>query len=220
MRAAQTIFLCDDDAGVRNSLSFLCRQHGFVVSAHASGPELLSAIDAMASPVRGVFVLDVTMEPMSGPQVHEQLRARGLGKRNPVIFLSAHGDVPIVVAALTKGALNFVEKPHTDGTLLPLIREALALEEIWQSQARRAELLQSLWGSLSLQQKRVALLVAEGKLNKVIASLLDVSERTVEVHRSKVFEKMGVDSAAALATTIADLRACGISIAVDGESQA
>jgi FixJ family two-component response regulator len=118
MRSQPTIYLCDDDEGVRNSLSFLLKQHGFTVRAFASGPELLDAVDAVTPPLRGVFVLDVRMEPLPGPVVHDRLREKGYAARNPVIFLSGHGDISAAVAAMAKGALNFVEKPATDDKLI------------------------------------------------------------------------------------------------------
>jgi two-component system response regulator DctR len=152
------------------------------------------------------------MDPMPGPAVHEKLRELGFAARNPVIFLSGHGDIPAAVTAMAKGALNFVEKPATDDKLIEVLQEALIKEEEWQAKARRSEFLQLLWTSLAPQQRRVALLVGEGNLNKVVAGKLNVSDRMVEVHRSKVFEKLGVDSAAELATTIADMRACGIAL--------
>jgi two-component system response regulator DctR len=212
MTTQTTIYLCDDDEGVRNSLSFLLKQHGFSVLAFASGPDLLDAIAKVPSPLRGVFVLDVRMDPMPGPAVHEKLRELGFAARNPVIFLSGHGDIPAAVTAMAKGALNFVEKPATDDKLIQQLREALVKEGEWQSKARRCEFLRSMWDSLAPQQRRVAMQVGEGNLNKVIAGNLDISNRMVEVHRSRVFEKLGVDSAAELATTLADMRACGISL--------
>ncbi len=212
MSTQPIIYLCDDDEGVRNSLSFLLKQHGFSVRAFASGPDLLAAIAEVPAPLRGVFVLDVRMEPMAGPVVHDRLRELGFAARNPVIFLSGHGDIPAAVAAMAKGALNFVEKPATDDILIQQLREALLKEEEWQSRARRCAFLHSLWESLAPQQRRVAILVGEGNLNKVIAAKLEISDRMVEVHRSKVFEKIGVDSAAELATTLSDMRACGIAV--------
>jgi two-component system response regulator DctR len=220
MSSQPTIYLCDDDEGVRNSLSFLLKQHGFAVRAFANGLDLLEAIDATPPPLRGVFVLDVRMEPLPGPVVHDRLREKGYAARNPVIFLSGHGDIAAAVAAMAKGALNFVEKPGTDDKLIHQLREALVLEEEWQAKARRREFLHSLWHSLAPQQKRVAILVGEGTLNKVIAGKLNVSDRMVEVHRSKVFEKLGVDSAAELATTLADMRASGIALEVAASDMA
>ena len=206
----KTVFLCDDDPGVRGALAFLLRQHGFDVRVHSSGPELLHALDAMADPPRGVFLLDVRMEPMSGPELHEQLIARGLKDRNPVIFLSGHGDVPLVVAAMSHGALTFLEKPFADDALVDMLDQALAREAAWQAQARRDDFLAALWRGLTPQQGRVAVLVAAGDLNKLIARKLAISERMVEVHRARVFERLGVDSAAAVATTVEKLRVRGL----------
>jgi two-component system response regulator DctR len=216
MNTVQTIYLCDDDPGVRGSVSFLLKQLDLRVSAFANGPELLAAIDAAHKPVRGVFILDVRMDPMpSGSWVHDQLIARGLGRRNPVIFLSGHGDIPAAVGAMAKGALNFVEKPHTDEALGSLIKQALQLEVAWQKQARRGDFLRSMWDSLAPQQRRVARQVEAGNSNKLIADERGISESAVEKARARVFEKLGVDSAAALATTFADMRACGIDTALE-----
>jgi two-component system response regulator DctR len=213
----QTIYLCDDDAGVRGALSFLLKQHSFTVVAHASGPDLLACIDHNPKELRGVFVLDVRMEPMSGPVLHEQLLQRGLGKTHPVIFLSGHGDIPVAVAAMAKGALNFVEKPYTDDMLLPMLREALVLEDQWHRAAVRRDFLLSMWESLAPQQRRIARLKSAGDLNKVIAAQMHIAERTVEEHWVKVRDKLGVDSAATLATTMAEMRASGIDTAGDTE---
>ncbi len=208
----KTVYLCDDDPAVRGALTFLLRQHGMTVSAHASGPELLQALDAVPAPVRGVFVLDLRMEPMGGEEVHQALIARGLHARNPVLFLSGHGSIPMAVASVQRGAVDFLEKPYTDDSLIERLDRAFELEAQWQAEARRREFLVSLWEDVTPQQRRVALLVAAGDLNKVIASKLDVSERMVEVHRARVFEKLGVDSAAELATTLAAMRAMEIAL--------
>ncbi len=217
MMTEQTVYLCDDDAGVRGALSFLLKQHGFTVAAYDSGPDLLAAIDDNPAALRGVFVLDVRMDPMSGPALHEQLLERGLGKKLPVIFLSGHGDIPVAVSAMAKGALNFIEKPYTDDLLLPMLREALALEVQWHRAAVRKDFLQSMWESLAPQQRRIARLKSAGDLNKVIAARMNIAERTVEEHWVKVRDKLGVDSAATLATTMAEMRSNGIDTVVDDE---
>ncbi len=212
----QTIYLCDDDAGVREGLTYLLKKAGFRVIAYGSGPELLAAVDAAPKPVRGLFVLDGRMDPMSGTVVHEHLRAKGLGNRNPVIFLSGHGDIPAAVSAMEKGALSFVEKPHTEEKLLPLILQALELEEKWQVAARRRDFLRSMWESLTVRQRQIALHKAEGELTKVTSDQLGISDRMVEEHWVKVRDKLGVDTVAALATTIAELRSSGADLSVDG----
>ena len=216
MKQAVTIYLCDDEEDVRGGLSFLLRQLDFEVRAFEGGREMLAAIQAQAKPLRAIFVLDLHNPPMDGDAIHDELIAQGFSRRNPVIFLSGHGTIPRAVAAMGKGALGFIEKPHTNEALVPLLQKAVELEAEWNLQANRVDYLESLWQSLSGQQKKVALLVADGDPNKVIADKLGIVERTVEVHRSKVLEKLGVDSAAALATTIATMKANGIVKPDDG----
>lgn len=215
MNSQATIYLCDDDEDVRGGLSFLLRQAEFDVRAFGSGAELLEVIEAKPQPLRAIFVLDLDMPPMDGDVVHEQLISRGYAKRNPVIFLSGRGTISRAVQAVSKGALDFVEKPYTSGTLLPLLRRAVVLEAELHKQARRRAFLQSMWDSLTPQQRRVALLVAEGRPNRSTASMLVISERMVEEHRSKAFEKLGVDSSAELATTIAAMKDFEIEVEVD-----
>lgn len=212
MNSQVTVFLCDDEEDVRGGLSFLLRQADFDVRAFGGGQDLLGAIEAEPKPLRAIFVLDLDMPPMDGDVVHDQLIARGFTKRSPVIFLSGRGTIARAVQAINKGALSFVEKPYTSDALLPLLRQALELEASLDHKTKRGEFLQSLWNSLTPQQTRVALLVAEGHLNKVTASMLDISERMVEVHRAKVFEKMGIDSPAELATSIAAMKSHGIAV--------
>ena len=209
-----TVFVVDDEPDVRNAVAFALRQSGHSVRTFADGRELLSAVDALLPDLRAIFVLDVRMEPLSGPALHDALIARGLRERTPVLFLSGQADIPIAVAAMNKGALDFVEKPHID-RLVAKMTVAIAEEAKWFDASRHAAFRFSLWESLSRQQRRVALRVADGKLNKVIAHELQVAERTIEEHRRKVFEKLGVDSAAGLATTLAEMRADGLEL-LDG----
>lgn len=208
----QTIFLCDDDEGVRSSIAFLLRQHDLQVLSYASGPELLAALEQAQQTLRGVFVLDVRMEPLSGLQVHEALIARGLASRMPVLFLSGHGDIPMAVGAMARGAFSFVEKPYADDALVQLIGRALELELQWYGRMARHDVLQQLISGLSRQQVRLMPLVASGELNKTIAWNLGLSVRTVEEHRRKIFERLSVHSAAELATLLAEARSAGIDI--------
>lgn len=192
------VHLVDDEAPVRDALSFLMRSHGLTVRSYASGPELLAAL---AGGLRGCIVLDVRMEPMSGLQVHDELLARGV--MLPVLFLSGHGDIPMAVDALQKGALDFIEKPFSGDALVKRVQRALALEAAGHSvhaeRLREKECLES----LTEREYAVMLLVATGKLNKVIADALCVSVRTIEVHRARVFAKLGVRSSAEVATLLA-----------------
>jgi two-component system response regulator DctR len=194
------VYLVDDEAAVLDALGFLLGSRGLDVRAHASGPSLLAALDAAPRPVRGVIVLDVRMEPMSGLRVHDELVARGL--RNPVLFLSGHGDIPMAVEALKKGAFDFLEKPYSDNTLAQRIEQALAVEAAMHRQDAQAAERQARLASLTEREHEVMLRVAAGKLNKVIADELHVSVRTVEVHRARVYAKLGVRSAAEVATLL------------------
>jgi len=163
-----TVLVVDDEPDVRDAVAFALRQSGNAVRSFASGPELLAEIDGQLPELRAVCVLDVRMEPMSGPAVHDALIARGLKQRVPVLFLSGHGDIPTAHAAGSKGAVDFIEKPHIDG-LVEKVGLALAQEAQWFAAHSRSVFRRSLWDSLSPQQRRVALRVAEGMLNKQVA---------------------------------------------------
>ncbi len=213
MTATATVYLCDDDEPLRESLAWLLRQHKLQVRTHASGPELLAAIDAAPKPLRGVFVLDERMPRMSGSMVHAQLLARGLEHRNPVLFLSGHGTVPVAVDAMTKGAITFIVKPFTAQVIVPRIQEALQQEAHWFAKATRCEELAAMWQGLPPQQKRVAQWLAAGTINKVIADKMDLHRRTSEEHWKKLRTNLAVKSVAELATLLAEVRACGIDTA-------
>ncbi len=195
------VYLVDDDPVVRDALSFLLGSRGLGVLTFDSGPAFLAHVDGCAGPLRGVLLLDVRMEPMSGLQLHEELIARSV--RNPVLFLSGHGDIPMVVEALKKGAFDFLEKPYSDNTLVDRIEQALAVDGAMQAQDAKAQERQARLDSLSEREREVMSRVAAGKLNKVIADELHVAVRTVEVHRARVFAKLGVKSAAELAGWLA-----------------
>jgi two-component system response regulator DctR len=202
-RSADTsvVYLVDDDPVVRDALSFLLGSRGVGVLTFDGGLALLAHLDGLSAPPRGVCLLDVRMEPMSGLQLHEALIERGL--RNPVLFLSGHGDIPMVVEALKRGAFDFLEKPYSDNTLVDRIEQALAVEAAMQVQDAKAQERQARLDSLSEREREIMQRVAAGKLNKVIADELHVAVRTVEVHRARVFAKLGVKSAAELAGWLA-----------------
>jgi two-component system response regulator DctR len=216
MTNAPTVYLCDDEEEVRKSLAFSLRQHELQVSAHASGPELLAAVDAAPKPLRGIFVLDEGMEPLTGSQVHAQLLARGLGHRNPVLFLSGRGTVPVAVEAMSKGAITFIVKDSTHGVIVPRILEALEQEALWFHRATRCQELTAMWQELPPQQKRIASWMEAGTFNKVTADKMDLSERTVEEHRKKLLANLELKSAPELATLLAEMRACGIDTTLSG----
>lgn len=202
--AEGVVHLVDDDPGVRDALAFLLRSRGLTVRAFDGGPALLAALDAerpQARPPRGIFLLDVRMEPMTGTRLHDELLARRL--KNPVLFLTGHGDIPMVVEALKKGAFDFLEKPYSDNALADRIEQALAVDAAMQAEGAQAAERAARLASLTEREHEVMTRVAAGKLNKVIADELNVSVRTVEVHRARVFAKLGVRSAAEVATLIA-----------------
>jgi two-component system response regulator DctR len=193
-----TVHIVDDDEAVRDALAFLLKGHGLVAMTYESAEDFLADATLQA---KGVILLDVRMGGMSGLELFDQLRAAQ--SRTPVIFLTGHADVPIAVGAIKSGAFDFLEKPCDDAALVALVERAL------QENARRckrAEVTlahQERLASLSAREKEVMELIAQGAPNKTIAHQLDIAVRTVEVHRARVFEKMGVRTAAELATLLA-----------------
>ena len=195
-----TVHLVDDEAGVRAALDFLFASHGLPVCSYASGTALLERLTAGPA-LRGCILLDVRMEPLSGLQVYDELVARGV--HTPVIFLTGHGDIRMAVAALKKGAFDFVEKPFGDAALVERVRDALASDTEQQQRRSDGDSRGALLAALTQREQDVMHRVAMGKLNKVIADEMNVSMRTVEVYRARVYAKLAVRSAAELATLLA-----------------
>ncbi len=200
-RDARTVYLVDDEPSVLDALSFLLHSRGMVVKAYRSGPSLLRTLEEAALPIHGVIVLDIRMQPMSGLRVHDELVARGI--QNPVLFLSGHGDIPMAVDALKKGAFDFIEKPYGDNALADRIEQALTVAVAMHRGDRLACERAARIASLTERERDIMLRVAAGKLNKIIADELHLSVRTVEVHRARVYAKLGVRSAAEVATLAA-----------------
>lgn len=197
------VWLADDEEPVRDALGFLLGSRELTVHAFGNGVDLLRALDAAPRPLRGVILLDIRMEPLSGLRVHDELVRRGV--RNPVLFLSAHGDIPMAVEALKKGAFDFMEKPYGDNALADRIEQALAVESAMHQDGAQAAERRARLDSLTAREREVMERVAGGKLNKVIADELHVAMRTVEVHRARVYAKLGVRSAAEVATFLAGI---------------
>jgi two-component system, LuxR family, response regulator DctR len=196
---ALAVHLVDDEAPVRDALAFLFMSHGLASRAYDSGPAFLRAVNAGS--VCGCILLDVRMEPMSGLQVHGELKARGL--RWPVIFLTGHGDIPMAVDALHNGAFDFIEKPFSDTALVERVKRALDVAGAQLASRAAGDERDARLASLTEREREVMHRVAAGRLNKVIADELNISVRTVEVHRARVFAKLGVRSAAEVATLLA-----------------
>lgn len=188
-----TVFIVDDNEAIRDSLRWLFESRGFIAEAFDGAAAFLAAYEADPP---GCAVLDVRMPGMTGPALHDELRRRGW--RLPVLFLSGHGDVPLAVEALKKGALDFVEKPFNDNDLVDRVARCLRSDaERRRAEAGRQSVAARL-AQLTPREQEVMRLVLAGKLNKQIADELHIAMRTVEVHRARVLAKMGVRSAVEL----------------------
>ena len=192
------VFIVDDDEAIRDSLGWLLQSRGVANRTYASAEDFLAD---WRPDLAGCMLLDIRMDGMSGEELFERLLERACSI--PVIFLTGHGDVPMAVSALKKGAFDFVEKPCNDNELVERVLEALALDAERRLAAASVDSLNARIGQLTVRERQVMELILAGKLNKVIADELSVSMRTVEVHRSSVFEKMGVRTAVELAQKLA-----------------
>lgn len=193
--------IVDDDEAIRDALTWLFRTREVASAEWSSAEEFLAE---WQPDWRGCIVLDIRMREMSGLECFDVLQERG--NTLPVIFLTGHGDVPMAVSALKKGAFDFLEKPFDDNALVDVVIRALANDAKRQAnQATKASVANHL-ALLTPREQEVMNLVLAGKFNKVIADELNISMRTVEVHRARVFEKMGVRSAVELAQLLAPSR--------------
>jgi two-component system, LuxR family, response regulator DctR len=195
--SAVPIHIVDDDESIRDSLAWLLRSRGIEAVSYASGEAFL---EAYTPALRGVIVLDIRMGGISGLEVLDALAAQGA--RQPIVMLSGHGDVPIAVGALKKGAVDFFEKPFNDNQMVDRLIELLALEEARHASAASLSLVEERRAQLSERERAVMALMISGKLNKQIAGELGIAIRTVEVHRARVLEKMGVRNAVELAALL------------------
>lgn len=189
----QVVFIVDDDEAMRDSLAWLLESNALRVKVFASGEAFLAAWHAGMA---GCLVLDVRMPGMSGLELHERLQ--GLQSSLPIIFVTGHGDVPMAVSALKKGAADFIEKPFNNQDILRLVEQCLAVDREQFSQRRRRAEIDERLASLTPREREVLDLMAAGRLNKQIADDLGISIKTVEVHRARVMDKMAVRSLAEL----------------------
>lgn len=188
-----TVFLVDDDDAIRDALTWLLQSRNLDCSSYASAEDFLAAWSPVLA---GCLLLDIRMKGMSGLQLFDKLLE--LGNRLPVLFLTGHGDVPMAVSALKKGAFDFVEKPFDDNELVNRVLEAMAFDARRRVTDASSDSLRGRIESLTVRERQVMTLILSGKLNKVIADELNISMRTVEVHRANLFEKMGVRTAVEL----------------------
>lgn len=191
------LHIIDDEVVIRESLAWLATSRAINATTYATAQEFLDAMSTSAtmSPRGECILLDVRMPDINGIALFNQLSNSGLISCRPVIFLTGHGDVPMAVNMLKNGAFDFFEKPFNDNQLMDRVLEAM---EASRQAVEQAVVQQRLEG-LSQREKEVLDLILDGKLNKIIADELGISMRTVEVHRSHIFEKMNVKTAVELA---------------------
>lgn len=200
MTRQATVHVVDDDDAVRSSLRLLLKSVGLPTVAHASAQEFLAAWDGDQP---GCLVLDVRMPGMSGIELQAELNQRGA--IIPVIFISGHGDIPMAVEAIQQGAFDFLQKPFRDQDLIDRVQRALASDAEHRQLLQQRETLKQRFESLTPREQEVLELVTQGKANKVMAGDLGVSQRTVEIHRARVMEKMGAQSLAQLVRMVLEL---------------
>ena len=189
------LHIVDDEDAIRDSLAWLARSRGIEARTHATAQAFLEHIEGQFDAQGDCILLDVRMPDINGVAVFDQLSARGLTARLPVIFLTGHGDVPMAVDTLKRGAFDFFEKPFNDNQLMDRVQEAMALSR----QAGAAAAVHARLASLSAREREVLDLILAGNMNKVVADKLGISMRTVEVHRAHIFDKMRVKTAVELA---------------------
>jgi len=188
-----TVFVVDDDEAVRDSLALLLRSVELAVATFSSANEFLDSYDPAAP---GCLILDVRLPGMSGLELQQRLADDGADL--PIVFITGHGDVPMAVRAMRRGAVDFLQKPFSDQELLDRVQQALAEQSQRRQQSEsKAEIAQRI-RSLTPREHEVMELIVEGLANKVIANRLGTSQRTVEVHRASVMRKMQADSVARL----------------------
>ena len=192
-RAESIVFIIDDDVSVRSALKSLIRSVGLEVEGFASGPEFLN----FARPdIPGCLVLDVRLPGISGLDFHKELVKAGIPL--PVIFITAHGDVPMSVRAMKAGAVEFLTKPFRDQDLLDAIQLALNHDRLRRQQDGEIAELRERFKSLTVRERELLALVVSGKPNKQIADAIGISEFTVKVHRANLTRKMQAESLADL----------------------
>ncbi|MNZ91808.1 Transcriptional regulatory protein FixJ [compost metagenome] len=198
-----TVYIVDDDADVREALAWLLRSRRLLSEAFDCAESFLAMLQSQPPPRHPCcLLLDMRMTGMSGLALFNQLLAEGQLAAMPVIFLTGHADVPTAVDTVKRGAFDFCEKPFSDNALVDRIVQALGVSDEHLTRMRERDALRSRLTDLTERERDVMRLVVEGIPNKLIADQLDISVRTVEVHRSRVFDKMQVKSAVELANLL------------------
>ena len=189
-----TVFLVDDDSSVRESLNLLLSSAGYDVKPFASAKDFLDS--ERGTPGPACLVLDVKMPGLSGLDLQKELKSRNC--MIPIVFITGHGDIPMSVQAMKKGAVDFLPKPFEDDDLLDAVKEALLSDLQVRAASDERKISMQRLESLTTREHEVLRYLITGMLNKQIAYELKISERTVKAHRKQVLDKMGVDSIAQL----------------------
>jgi two-component system response regulator FixJ len=200
MKQGPIVYIVDDDEAVRNSLRLLVKSVGLTAIALVSAQEFLATYDPLQP---GCLVLDVRMPGMSGLELQQQLNLRGAVI--PVIFITGHGDIPMAVEAMQQGACDFLQKPFRDQDLIDRIQRALEKDRANRAALDERSRIRERHEMLTPREREVLALVTSGKANKIMAADLGLSQRTVEIHRARVMEKMGASSLAHLVRMVLDL---------------
>jgi two-component system response regulator FixJ len=202
--APASVWVVDDDEAVRDSLGMLLRSVGLEIETFASANDLL---DSLGETLPGCLVLDVRLPGMSGLELQKELAARDV--ELPIVFITGHGDVPMAVRAMQAGAVDFLEKPFKEQDLLDRVSKGLLVADRRRQRSGETTALAQRFETLTPREREVLELVVEGAANKVIASRLGASRRTIEIHRANVMKKMRADSLAHLVRMVMRLEASG-----------
>jgi FixJ family two-component response regulator len=202
MSAAPTVYVVDDDSSTRELLAWLMERNQLAVRAFADARSFLHAYRP-GDP--GCLVLDLNMPGMSGLELQQYLKQQGV--LLPLLFVSGGADVPKAVRAVREGAIDFIEKPFDYKRVVELVRVCLARDAEARAARARSEEIRARLGSLTHREREVMDLVVAGRINRDIAESLAISVKTVEAHRARIMEKLGVDSVAGLVQAVVAARA-------------
>jgi len=196
MDSHSQIHIVDDDSAIRASLTMLFKSVGLEVITHEDGNAFLEHCEGNDMSQVGCIVLDIRMPGLSGIEVQQQLKQKGID--SPLIFITGHGDIQMAVQAMHDGAFDFIQKPFRDQDLLDRVNAATSKADSEAEDASELVDYKARFETLTAREREVMGMIVEGKANKVVAADLNLSQRTVEIHRSRVMEKMEVRSLAEL----------------------
>src|SRR5262245_3102834 len=198
--ALSTLFVVDDDPDIRRAICRLAQADGLAVEDYPSAPMFLEHYDPQKP---GCLLLDIRMPGMSGVELQKALHSLGLCP--PIIFVSAHGDIPLAMQTMRDGAIDFIPKPFDASALLERVHEAMALDQANRRTRTIAAEVQARWGTLTDREREISKFLARGETPKHIAVRLSISPKTVDNHQTRIFAKMNVENSTQLAHLLASL---------------